>query len=261
MYYFKEMAKHYRMLMYMSLLDLRKQHVGTIFGYLWAYVNPSIRILVYWFVFAIGLKGGDNGREYGMWLISGLVPWLFLNDAIRQGGKIYRANISIIKNTKFPTLILPSARLLSLFYIHLGINLLLLVLVYFAGFTIFQLETLQLVYLIFAQFLLALALVLFISPFVAFSKDLGELLDTIMILLFWLTPILWPLSNLSSNVRYIFLLNPMYYIIENYRRVLIDGKWIEFNSYMLYFWVVVIFLIGISGPIYKKLKPIFVDKL
>lgn len=261
MHFFKEMAKHYSMLWHMSLLDLKKQHVGTILGFIWAYVNPSIRILVYWFVFAIGLKGGDNGQVYGIWLISGLVPWLFLNDAIRQGGKIYRANISIIKNIKFPILILPGARLLSLFYVHLGINLLLLVLLYIAGFPIFQFETLQLVYLLLTQFLLALALVLIISPFVALSKDLGELLDTIMILLFWLTPILWPLDNLSSEFQFIFLINPLYYIIDNYRNVLIDGKWIQFNWYFLYFWAVVISLILISGPIYKKLKPIFVDKL
>lgn len=258
---YKELFEKRKLLLNLSNLDMKKRYAGTFLGVVWAYINPMIRILVYWFVFAIGIKGGDNGLEYGMWLICGFVPWLYFNDAIRQAGKSYRNNASIIKNTSFNPPLLPASRMISLFYIHIGMVIILLGLLTINGNPIWNINLLYIIFLDFCMFCLTQAIVFFIAPLIGLNKDFSELTDTIMILLFWLTPILWEITNIPESIQFLFYLNPMFFVINGYRELLYAGSFNPFTLYTLYLFgfVVVFSLLGVFMN--KKLKTVIVDKL
>ena len=71
--------------------DFKTRYAGSNFGVLWALVQPVIIVLVYWFVFQIGLNAGSQAVKEGLevafvlWLTSGLVPWFYFSEALTNG--------------------------------------------------------------------------------------------------------------------------------------------------------------------------------
>ena len=95
-----------------------------------------------------------------------------------------------------------------------------------------------------------------------FHRDLGQALGVILMLWFWLTPIVWPLNALSGTARWIVELNPMLYVIEGYRQSFLyaEPAWHNWQG-GLYFWALT-GLLSLAGPaVFHRLKPHFSDVL
>ena len=66
-----------------ALDDFKTKYAGSVLGFFWAFVQPVITVLIYWFIFQIGFKNGDvDGYPFILWLVSGLLPWFFVSDSI-----------------------------------------------------------------------------------------------------------------------------------------------------------------------------------
>ena len=66
--------------------DFQARFVGSIFGVFWAFVNPIITLLLYWFVFQVGLRAGDVGDyPFILYLMSGMIPWFYVQEALNGG--------------------------------------------------------------------------------------------------------------------------------------------------------------------------------
>lgn len=260
---YKLMWKKRKMIYTLALQDMKREYAGTLLGTLWALINPLMRIAVYWFVFSVGARAGNpvNGAPYIAWLAIGLLSWFFINDAFRLSKNSFVSKRYIIKNTPFPVAILPTVQVVYSYLTHL---ILFITIFIFMALVLKNpsIYWLQIIYYDFAAFMLLVAIGSVTAPLVAVSKDFGRFIDTILIFLFWMTPIFWSITNVHSNLQKIIKLNPFHYIVQGYRESSFYsiGFW-EHPYYTLYFWVLVIFLLILGNYMFNRMKPIFLDIL
>ena len=260
---YKTMWQKRSMINTLAIQEMKREYAGTLLGLLWGLINPLMRICVFWFVFSIGARAGApvDGAPYFGWLAIGLVAWFFINDAFRHSKNSFRSKRSIIKNTPFPIVILPTVKVVYSYYIHL---ILLAIVMLGMGIILrdFSIYWLQIIYYDLAAFILLIAIGSVMAPLVAVSKDFSRFLDTILIFLFWMTPIFWQIGNLSTPFQNKVKLNPFHYIVQGYRdSFFFDVGFWDKPLYTLYFWAVVVVLLFLGNYLFKRLKPVFLDIL
>lgn len=259
---YKEMWKRRKMIHSLSLQEIKREYAGTLLGFIWGLINPLMRITVFWFVFSIGARAGGpvDGAPFIAWLAIGMVAWFLINDCFRLTQKSFRSKRSIIKNTPFPIAILPAVQIVFSYYIHI-VLLVVIFTITAVSLGYFSLYNLQIIYYDFAAVMLLLGIGSVTAPLVAVSKDIGRFLDTILVFLFWMTPILWSIDNLGF-LENIIKLNPFHYIVQGYRDSFFYeiGFW-EQPIYTLYYWVIVLVFFLLGNYLHKRLKPIFLDTL
>ncbi len=242
--------------------DFRTKYAGSVFGMLWAFAYPIVTVLMYWFVFQVALGSGPvNGHPFALWLVAGLVPWMFFQDAMNFGTDALRSYSYLVKKISFNISILPAVRVISAFFVHAAFLLISLIL--FTGMGMFPgVHILQVLYYSFCTILLSLGMVFLCSAVAVFFKDITQLIMIILQVGTWATPTLWQLARIPAQYPWIFRLNPMNYIVQGYRSALLDHRWFwEEPMYTLYFWVftIVMYVIGVS--VFQRLKPHFADVL
>ena len=141
---------------------------------------------------------------------------------------------------KFPIQILPVVKILSSLYVHLFFIafIFFMYIIYGFGFDIYQI---QVIYYIIALLAFLNGIGLILSALNVFIKDMREIVNIVLEVGFWLTPIFWSYSMLSDSVLTLFRLNPMFYITDGMRDTFVNKVWFWENvTWMLYFWVLTI---------------------
>lgn len=243
--------------------DFKTRFAGSYLGIVWAFVQPVITVLLYWFVFQVGFRSVPVGDiPYVLFLTAGLIPWFFFSEAMMSGMNCMMEYSYLVKKVVFKISILPMVKLVSALFVHL----------FFAGFLVLlyacmgyppDLYTLQVVYYSFCMFVLVLCFTYFNCSIVIFFRDWGQIMNIILQVIMWMTPIMWDYHMIKNPVLLnILKLNPLYYIVEGYRDALIHKVWFWENwKLSIYFWVftAIVFLIGTT--VYKKLRGHFADVL
>ena len=244
--------------------DFKTKYAGSYLGIFWAFVQPIVTILVYWFVFSVGLKSGMVANyPFVLYLVSGIVPWFFFQDALNSGTNALIEYNYLVKKGVFKISILPIVKIVSALFVHAFFVVFSLILCWLYGYTP-GLHTIQILYYSFCTFLLTLGLVYTTSAIVIFFRDLTQIIGIFLQVGVWLTPIMWDLNMLSNHplLMKAFKLNPMYYIVSGYRDAMLGNVWFwERWGWTLYFWVITVVLFGVGTVIFKRLKPHFADVL
>lgn len=242
--------------------DFLMRYTGSYLGIVWAFVQPAVSVLIYWFVFEVGFKSMPiHNFPFILWLLAGMIPWFFLFDSISSSTGAILENSFLVKKVMFRVSILPVIKILSALLIHLFFVVFIMSIFALYGYypTIYFV---QLVYYIFASVILLLGLSWITSAVVIFLRDVGQLVSMLLQFVFWLTPIVWPLEMIPAEYHAILKINPFYYIINGYRDSLIYGKWFWEDGYMaLHYWGITLFLFVVGAFWFKKLRPHFADVL
>ena len=195
--------------------DFRTQYAGSVFGILWAFAHPLVTVLMYWFVFQIALGSGPvNGHPFVLWLIAGLVPWMFFQDAMSYGADSLTGYSFLVKKVSFNIAVLPVVKVTSAMILHamtLGIAL-----VFFTAMHAFPgIQILQLFYYSFCTYMLALGFAYLDCSVVVFFRDWAQVINIALQVGVWVTPILWQLDKVIHRMGWIFIfkLNPLCYIV------------------------------------------------
>ena len=247
--------------------DFKTRYAGSYFGRIWAFVQPVVTVLLYWFVFdyimssKIELMAGTLQVPYVIWLTAGLVPWFYFTEAINNGTTALLEYAYLVKKVVFKISILPIIKIIEATFIHVFFVCLLLIVAAIYGYypTIY---TIQIVYYSFCLFIFVLALSYTTCAVVVFFRDLSQIISIGLQIGMWATPILWNLDSLSGNWITILKLNPLVYIVNGYRSAIYEKEWFfqDFFSTM-YFWIVTVVLFGLGAVIFKRLKVHFADVL
>ncbi|MEW4309153.1 ABC transporter permease [Rossellomorea marisflavi] len=265
----KEQINSFYLIQRLSLYEVKSNNKNNYLGMLWEVLNPGIQIAIYWFVFGYGLRNGGQGRAavgdvpFIVWLLAGMIVWFFINPAIVQASKSVYTRIRMLSKMSFPMSAIPSYIIMSKFYPHLLITALTIVIFQFMGFTI-NIYYLQLPYFMFSVIAVIIAISLITSTLSTIVRDVQMVVQSIMRMLLYLTPILWNMEEiLGEKLVTIMKLNPFYYIVEGYRSALLGQGWylIEHFQYTLYFWGLVLVLFIFGSFIHVKFRRHFVDFL
>ncbi len=259
-----ELIQNRGLILSLSKNDFKTKYAGSYLGIVWAFIQPVVTILVYWFVFSVGLKAGNvSDYPFVLYLVSGIIPWFFFQDALNGGTNALIEYNYLVKKVVFKISILPIVKIISALFVHLFFVAFALVLCACYGY-IPGLHTLQIFYYSACTFLLSLGLVYATSAIVIFFRDLTQIISIFLQVGVWLTPIMWDLNMLADYpwAMKLFKLNPMYYIVSGYRESMLGNVWFwEHWGWTLYFWVVTVVLFAVGTVIFKRLKPHFADVL
>lgn len=257
-----------QLIIHLSVNDFKTRYAGSLMGVFWAFVQPIITVLVYWFVFEKGLRAGAQAMgglqvPFVLFLLSGLVPWFFFSDAWPNGTSSLLSYSYLVKKVVFKISILPIVKVVASIYVHMFFVAVTLVIFWAYGYAP-DLYSLQVVYYSFAMFVLVLGLSYITASVVGFFRDLTEIINILMQILVWVTPIMWNVETAISDgpLKTALKLNPMYYIVSGYRNALINKQWFwQTPRQMIYFWVVALLVLGLGMLVFKRLKNHFADVL
>ncbi|MDO4438650.1 MAG: ABC transporter permease [Eubacteriales bacterium] len=261
-----ELKNKRKMILELAKSDFKKKFVGSYFGVVWMFIQPIVTVLIFFFIFQLGMKSVPPVPDtpYVIWLIPGLVPWFFFQEAVQGITNNMQEYNYLVKKVVFPVELLPIIKLLSALMVHLCFIAIMFAVFVIAGYMP-KASWLQLVYYSFAASMLALAIGYFTSAINVFFKDMAQIVNICMQFGMWLAPIMYWDGMFTQNHPWmapLFKLNPFYYIVYGYRDSMLTGNWFfERPMNTIYFWGVTIILFYFGLKIFTKLRPHFSDVL
>lgn len=247
--------------------DFKKRYAGSYLGIVWAMAQPVVTVVMYWIVFdkvfdtRSQLVASGVEVPYVLYLTAGLVPWFYFSEAITQGTMALVEYNYLVKKVVFNISILPIIKVIAATFIHAFFVVVLLIVSIGYGYypTVY---TLQLIYYSFCMFLLVLGMSYLTCALVVFIRDLQQIINIALQIGMWATPILWSIEMLTDNMKTIFKLNPLVYIVNGYRSAIYEKVWFWEHFYSsTYFWIFTISLFCIGTLIFRKMRVHFADVL
>lgn len=258
-YTFQEHKKNWRLIVKLALMDSGKQTVRSSFGILWTYFRDIIFVAVF-IIFRLLISGSGNvsGMNSSVYLVTGMVPWFFMNDVLNQGSMAIRANKGIIQNICFPAVILPTISVFSIFAKRIfSFGLVFLVCLGFGYMKYFSVGLF--VYYIICMLALMISINLVMTALVTISDDFRQLYEAILRIMIYTMPIIWDFSRVNSMAVHILLrINPMVYVIKGFRDAFVLGPTQDW-LYTIYFWGCVIIIFMTGSFLQFRLKKFYAD--
>ena len=237
--------------------DLRTRYKGSIFGFLWTFLNPLLMLLVYGMVFKTVMR--VSLPNYLLFLFIGLLGWnMFANSVIASVGVINRQS-SIVKKIYFPREILPISIVLASAINYL---LSLVILIPFLILTGYY-PTLNWLYwplILLVEIVFTIGLSLLFSAINVFLRDVEHMLGIVMMAWFYLTPIVYTMVMIPQKYLNYFKLNPIAGIIASYQSILyyqLPPRWKIF----LYSIVISFAVLVIGWLVFRKLNKRFAEEV
>ena len=237
--------------------EFRGKYKKSFLGVLWSFLNPLFQLLIYALVFPFILK--NNEDNYIVFLIVALFPWNFFNLSVIQSAACIVNNGGIIKKVYFPREILPLATATSNLINFLISSVLIFLALFISGIGLTK-AVLVLPLIILIQYILQLGLSFILSAITVYVRDVEYLINVLMMLVFYLSPIVYSADMIPSKYLPLFKLNPMFHIIKYYRDILYYGKIPEIGSVLILLFACIIILI-IGYLIFRKLEKRFAEEL
>jgi len=252
--------RHRSMIFAMALRDFQSRFAGTLGGVLWTVIHPLAVISIFYFVFAVGFRAqGPEGTPFILWFVCGLVPWFFFNETLLAITDSVTRHAYLVKKTIFPSEVLPFIHLTAGLLPHMIFMLIVVCLLGYLG-VAFLVDRLLVVYFLFCTCILLLGFGWMLSALQVFYRDISHALSIIMNLLFWTTPIVWPAENIPIAYRSLLFYNPLYYIVEGYRGLLLFDTVVWPSLWhTTYFWIVAGLAFMTGSYLFSRLKPEFPD--
>lgn len=210
--------------------ELAARYRGSVLGFFWSLINPLLLTAVYTVVFGIILPPprAEGLEPYAVFLVAGLFPWLWLSNSWLEGAQSLVGNAGLIKKAVFPAELLPVVVVVS----HLIHFLLALPIVVIAlgvarafGYPVGGWGSLVLPLIILLQLPLVAGGALALSALSVHFKDVRDILANLLTLLFFTTPIIYPLSVVPvAALRKLIQLNPLSPYTLAYQEALFWGR-------------------------------------
>lgn len=261
-HFLKRLYSYRAVIATMALHDIKSRYIGTMGGAFWSLINPLLTILVYWFVFSLGLKVQPIGNiPFIVYFCAGMIPWMIFSETLTTSANAITGNSHLVKKMVFPTEILPIVSLTANLISHCILLLVFFVILVLNGISL-SLFNLQFLYYLVALCVFSISLSWLVSSINVFFRDTAMIVGVITNIWFWLTPIVWIVEAMPSASQPFIKLNPMYYIVEGYRKSFIyHTPFWEDDGLGVYFWGTSLIFFIVGGIVFRKLKPEFADVL
>ena len=242
--------------------DFRNRFANTSLGSVWGFAQPFIFMITYVIVFQYILKTGSAGNyPYVVWFLPGMSIWLFCSDAILTASNSIRNYSYLVKKVVFPVDIIPIISLTSSTFVGLFLIAIAIIVSSIFGYIP---NFLNVIYILFCLLCFIIAFTRFTSALTTLVPDFAQLLNIVIQLCMWFTPIVWNLDMISDKYINIFKAFPFTYLVEGFRQAFMENSTIITDNngmFTIIFWVITIFIFAWGNAIFKKSKKDFADIL
>jgi lipopolysaccharide transport system permease protein len=242
--------------------EILSRFAGSAFGLIWALANPLLLLAIYSFVFGhlFQQRMGDLSAEsYIVFLALALWPWMMFADGVMRAMQSVQSNAPLVKKVAFPHLLLVLAAVNSVFLVHLAGYAAVILLLAATG-TTFHLAGLSNAFLAIATlYLLAVGLGAVLATLQTLLRDVEQVVAPALMMLQFLTPVLYPISIIPEAYRQWFAWNPLTAVMQRLRDGFLLGAVPQFGDLGMLLAGVFSAIIGIS--FFVRLSPYFEDFL
>ncbi len=253
----KLLWEYRELLLNLAHREINQRYKQSILGYAWVILNPLFQLIVLSFVFSVILKIPSLGIPFIIFLSVALLPWNLFTNSLSSSTNVLVTNSSLITKIYFPREILVYATIIAKIvdFLYSCLVLILFLVIFHVQINIMILW----VPVIFAiQLIFMTGLSLILSAFNLFYRDIQYLLNLILMLWLYVTPIMYPVEIIPEKYRLAFSLNPMSVIVNAYRQVILGGGMPNLNSLSIALLMSLI-VFGAGFYMFKKLEGQFAD--
>lgn len=260
-----------RMFSYRSLInqfikrEIFERYKGSYLGIIWSFITPLLMLTIYTFVFSVvfqarwGSDGETSKVEFALILFTGLIVFNIFSEVISKSPSLITSNSNYVKKVVFPLEILPIVSLGSSLF-HALISFVILIIGVFLALGTLSWTVILFPIVILPLLIVALGLSWFLASLGVYIRDVGQIIGVMIPALMFLSPIFYPVSSIPEDLRFLYYINPISYVVEDARRVVIWGElphW-EWFGYGL----VIGIIVAILGYYwFKKTRKGFADVL
>jgi lipopolysaccharide transport system permease protein len=223
----------------MTKRDVIGRYKGSVIGVMWSFFNPLFLLAIYTFVFSVVFKarwGGavpENKFQFAILLFAGVIIHSFFAETLNRAPGLILSNVSYVKKIVFPLDILPAVAVAAaLFHAIVSVSVLVVAASLINGYLQWTTVFLPLVLLPLVVLTLGVAWVL--ASLGVFLQDVAQPIGMIMTVLLFASPVFYPVSSLPEYIRPWVMLNPLTFIIEQARAVLISGQMPDWAGLAIY---------------------------
>ena len=237
----KSFWKHRQLIKKMAWREVVGRYKGSVMGILWSFINPVLMLAVYTFVFSVvfkakwGVGGEESNTSFALILFVGLIVHGFLAEVLNRSPSLILSNINYVKKVVFPLEILSVINLAaSLFHSVISLVVLLIASVAINGYVPWTIILIPVVLFPLATLVTGLSWML--ASLGVFIRDIGQTIGIITTVMLFMSPVFFPLSAMPEKYQPFILANPLTFIIEQAREVLLFGhlpNWSGLGIYMI----------------------------
>ena len=278
MSYLRDIWESRELLQNLTNREVRGKYRRTALGQLWSLANPIAAILIYTFIFSFIFRlpaqvGDPSGIDnYALWLVCGLLPWLFFNRVLTVGTESLVANAGLIQKVYFPRVVLPLSLANATFFTWLlEMGVLVVALSLLGSFVLPWLPLVALFMIVFAIFAVGLSMIFSIIN--VYFRDLSYLLTIVLQFWFYLTPVLYPVELVATQsdtlggllgtpitLLDLYSLNPVEGFVEIFRNLLYDNRVPDLGTVLVALaWTVSAF--GVGAWMYSRREKMLAELL
>ncbi|MBX9690415.1 MAG: ABC transporter permease, partial [Candidatus Obscuribacterales bacterium] len=227
-----------RQLLFMLVArDVSSRYKGSLLGRLWPLVHPLGQLLIYTFVFSIVLKvkfaGHSGPGSFAVYFMAGLIPWSIFSESLSRAATVILENPNMVTKVVFPTEVLPLVNVFSALCTQFLASVVLFVSASIYLGTVHG-TVLLAPLLVLPLICLSAGLSWFLASLGVFLRDTRHLVSLALQAGMYATPILYPSDSLPAEYRWVALINPLSGIVDDFRRVLLDGTLPDFPRFAAY---------------------------
>ena len=206
--------------------DMVSRFAQSKLGGLWVILNPLSQVLIYALILsnilAAKLPGIDNKYAYSIYLMSGLLAWTLFSESVSRCLTLFIDNGNLMKKMNFPRITLPSIVIGSCLLNNLLLFVAMLAIFLALGHE-FTAAMFWLIPLTLCVVTLGFGIGLILGVLNVFMRDIGQVVPIILQVMFWFTPIVYPLDIIPVGYRDMMSNNPLYHLIDGYHQVVVYG--------------------------------------
>ena len=241
--------------------EFRNRYVGSVSGALWAVLHPIAQLAIFAFIFAAIFRaraGTLDESQYVAFYACGLWPWIAFREGLARGTASLQNAAQLIKKIAFPNELLVGAAVTATFVVHLGGFALALVVLKLFNQPIDFIGVPVAILTCASLYLAAMGLSLALSSIQLIIRDVEQVLGPVLDLLFFLTPILYPLAAVPKALQPVVSANPLTYLLERLHEALLFNPALpESGDLIALLCAMLVLLAGYA--VFKRLSPHFED--
>jgi len=244
--------------------EILSRYRGSWLGSLWTLLTPLLLLGIYTFIFGVVFRvrwSADQAvdAQFAAILFAGIIVHGVLGEVFGKSPSAIVSNVNFVKKVVFPLELLPWVTVLAATFHFLLAFVVLLGFMLFSGHG-FSLTAVALPLIVLPFLLLSMGIAWFVSSFGVYVRDTGHVTGFLSTALLFLSPIFYPLSAVPEAYRHLFYLNPLTYVITEFRHVLLMDQWPAWTSLGAY-WVVALVVFALGYAWFQKTRDGFSDVL